>query len=278
MRNIIGGINEELDKIERKEGVRILHAVESGSRAWGFASPDSDYDVRFVYVRPKEDYLRLDEPKDVIEWQLDEVLDINGWDLKKALRQFAKGNVTLFEWSESPIVYRTTAEWAQIKEISKHFFSEKAAVCHYYGTANNTLQKYLLGDLVRYKKYFYALRPLLAARYIETYHTAPPVLFDDLLKMDMPEVLRRAVDELLDVKKVTAEGEENPQIPIIRGFIVNETARQKKIANNMRDDRNKDYARLNRIFIDIVLGMSIHNGSIRELPANVVMHQSPEQI
>ena len=78
MRNIIGGINEELDKIERKEGVRILHAVESGSRAWGFASPDSDYDVRFVYVRPKEDYLRLDEPKDVIEWQLDEVLDING--------------------------------------------------------------------------------------------------------------------------------------------------------------------------------------------------------
>lgn len=108
MRNIIGGINEELDKIERKEGVRILHAVESGSRAWGFASPDSDYDVRFVYVRPKEDYLRLDEPKDVIEWQLDEVLDINGWDLKKALRQFAKGNVTLFEWSESPIVYRTT--------------------------------------------------------------------------------------------------------------------------------------------------------------------------
>ena len=67
-------------------------------------------------------------------------------------------------------------------------------------------------------------------------------------------MLRRAVDELLDVKKVTAEGEENPQIPIIRGFIVNETARQKKIANNMRDDRNKDYARLNRIFIDIVLG------------------------
>lgn len=254
MRNIIGEINEELDKIERKEGVRILHAVESGSRAWGFASPDSDYDVRFVYVRPKEDYLRLDEPKDVIEWQLDEVLDINGWDLKKALRQFAKGNVTLFEWSESSIVYRTTAEWAQIKELSKHFFSEKAAVCHYYGTANNTLQKYLLGDLVRYKKYFYALRPLLAARYIETYHTAPPVLFDDLLKMDMPEVLRRAVDELLDVKKVTAEGEENPQIPNIRGFIVNETARQKKIANNMRDDRNKDYARLNRIFIDIVLG------------------------
>ena len=99
MRNIEKEISEKLDRIEEKEGVRILHAVESGSRAWGFASPDSDYDVRFVYVRPKEDYLLLNEPRDVIEWQLDEVLDINGWDLKKALRQFARGNATLFEWS-----------------------------------------------------------------------------------------------------------------------------------------------------------------------------------
>ena len=99
MRDIIQEINEKLDEIEKKEHVKILHAVESGSRAWGFASPDSDYDVRFVYVRPMEDYLRLDEPRDVIEWQLDEVLDINGWDLKKALYQFAKGNATLFEWS-----------------------------------------------------------------------------------------------------------------------------------------------------------------------------------
>ena len=167
MRDIITEINEKLDEIERKEGVRILHAVESGSRAWGFASPDSDYDVRFVYVRPKEDYLRLDEPRDVIEWQLDEVLDINGWDLKKALRQFAKGNATLFEWSGSPVVYRTTDEWTKIKEVSKRYFSEKAAVYHYYGTAKSTLQGYLQGDMVKYKKYFYALRPLLAAQYIE---------------------------------------------------------------------------------------------------------------
>lgn len=85
MRDIITEINEKLDEIERTEGVRVLHAVESGSRAWGFASLDSDYDVRFVYVRPKEDYLRLDEPRDVIEWRLDEVLDINRWDLIKAV-------------------------------------------------------------------------------------------------------------------------------------------------------------------------------------------------
>ena len=248
MRDIRREISDKLDEIEEKEGVRILHAVESGSRAWGFASPDSDYDVRFVYVRPKEDYLRIDEPRDVIEWQLDEVLDINGWDLKKALRQFAKGNATLFEWSGSPIVYRTTKEWETIREVSRHYFSEKAAVCHYYGTANSTLQGYLLGETVRYKKYFYALRPLLAARYIEEYHAVPPVLFDDLLQSDMPRELKAAIDKLLEIKKRTIEGDELPHIPAIKSFIVSETARQKGIADALPDDHNKDWAELNRIF------------------------------
>ncbi|MDE6951217.1 MAG: nucleotidyltransferase domain-containing protein [Lachnospiraceae bacterium] len=252
MRDIIAEINEKLNEIERTEGVRILHAVESGSRAWGFASPDSDYDVRFVYVRPKEDYLRLDEPRDVIEWQLDEVLDINGWDLKKALMQFARGNATLFEWSGSPIVYRTTDEWTKIKDVSKQYFSEKAAVYHYYGTANSTLQGYLLGDKVRYKKYFYALRPLLAAQYIEKYHTAPPVLFDDILKMDLPGDLRRAIEELLEVKKRTTEGEENLQMPVIKEFIESETVRLKEIADNLEDDHNRDLTALNRIFIETI--------------------------
>lgn len=251
MRNIEKEIRDKLNEIEEKEGVRILHAVESGSRAWGFASPDSDYDVRFVYVRPEKDYLCLDEPRDVIEWQLDEVLDINGWDLKKALRQFAKGNATLFEWSGSPIVYHTTKEWEKIREVSKQYFSEKAAVYHYYGTANSTLQGYLLGETVRYKKYFYALRPLLAAQYIEEFHEAPPVLFDDLLKLDMPQELRAAIDELLEIKKKTTEGEENPHMPIIKSFIEMETARQKEIADNLPDDHNKDWDALNEIFREI---------------------------
>lgn len=122
----------------------------------------------------------------------------------------------------SPIVYRTTEEWARIKEISKQCF--------------------------------YALRPLLAARFIEEYHAAPPVLLDDLLKMDMSEQLRQAIDELLDVKKRTMKGEEKPQISVIREFIVNETARQKEIADNMSDDHNKDYAGVNRAYIDTISG------------------------
>ena len=127
MRNIRQEIQEALRKIEKQEGVRILYAVESGSRAWGFASPDSDYDVRFIYVRPAGDYLRLDEIRDVIEWQMDEVLDINGWDLRKALRQFARGNATLFEWSGSPEIYKTTRDWEDIRQVSGCLLGKIAA-------------------------------------------------------------------------------------------------------------------------------------------------------
>ena len=110
MCDIIKDIEQKLLDIEKKENVRILYAVESGSRAWGFASPDSDYDVRFIYIRNKEDYLKLNEPNDFIEWQLDEVFDISGWDIKKALQLLYKSNPTLFEWINSPIVYKETKE------------------------------------------------------------------------------------------------------------------------------------------------------------------------
>lgn len=242
----------EIEKIEQQYNVRVLHAVESGSRAWGFASPDSDYDVRFVYVRPAADYLRLDTPRDVIEWKLDEVLDINGWDLQKALKQFARGNATLFEWSESPVVYKTTDEWNQIRETAKSYFSEKAAIHHYYGTAMKTWSEYLQGDAVRYKKYFYALRPLLAAQYIERFHTIPPVLFDDLLKMEMDPVLKKAIADLLEKKKVTTEGEQNPQIPAIQAFIQEELQRQKAISDALPDDRNNNWAMINNCFAEMI--------------------------
>lgn len=252
MRDIEAEIKGKLNEIEAKEGVKILHAVESGSRAWGFASPDSDYDVRFIYVRPQEDYLRIDDIRDVIEWELDDVLDINGWDLKKTLKHFAKGNATLYEWCGSPIVYRTTDEWDRICEVAKDYFSEKSAVYHYYGTARNTYEGYLQGETVRYKKYFYALRPLLAARYIEENHEVPPVLFSELLKMNLPEELRTAIDELLKIKKQTIEGEENPQMPIIRDFIVSEIARQKEISDSLPDDHNRDWSALNRAFGEVI--------------------------
>ena len=118
-------ILNKLKEIEEKENVKIIHCIESGSRAWGFASPDSDYDVRFIYMRPIEYYLRLDETRDVIEWQLDDTLDINGWDLQKLFKLLYKSNPTVFEWNGSSIVYKTTDEWQNISKIINNYFVKK---------------------------------------------------------------------------------------------------------------------------------------------------------
>jgi len=129
-------ITQKLREIEASEHIRILHCVESGSRAWGFASPDSDFDVRFIYVREPAFYLRLDKTRDVIEWQLDATLDMNGWDLQKALRLLHTSNPTLFEWNQSPIVYKTTSEWEQVRRVINRFFLAKSGIHHYRSTAS----------------------------------------------------------------------------------------------------------------------------------------------
>lgn len=245
-------IKEKLKEIETVENVKILLAIESGSRAWGFESPDSDYDVRFIYVRPQNEYLRLDSQKDIIEWQLDEILDINGWDLKKSLIQFRKGNATLFEWSNSSIRYLHTQEWDDLYDVAKSYFSVKSSIYHYYGTAKNTFSSYLQDEKVKYKKYFYALRPLLACKYIEEHHCPPPVLFDDLLNLTLPDQLRNGIDGLLKIKKITDEKDLNPQIPVIYEFIKNELEIQKELSESIIDDHNKNWEPLNSIFINII--------------------------
>ena len=260
MRDILREIQENLGAIEQKYNVKILLAVESGSRAWGFASPDSDYDVRFIYMHQPEEYLRIDAMKDVIEWQLDEVLDINGWDLKKALLAFGKGNPNVMEWANSPIIYRKVPEWDALKETALLYFSEKSALCHYYGTANSTLQGFLTGEMIRYKKYFYALRPLLCCRWIERYHKVPPMEFEKLLALfEEPDdvltpKLYEAIRELLARKAETEEKDLNPQMPVIIDFIREECARQKQISDAAQDDHRHDYTNLNEAFRKLLNG------------------------
>lgn len=254
MRDIQSEIIAGLDKIEKENNVTILLAIESGSRAWGFASPDSDYDVRFIYARKMEDYLAIQPGRDVIEWQLDDVLDINGWDITKALLAFGKGNANVFEWAKSPIIYRKHECWDKVAETAFNYFSEKASLCHYYGTANSTCKSFLSGEQIRYKKYFYALRPLLCCRYIEHYHKIPPMEFKDLLPLfdlglpGLDSSLFEAIQYLLEQKKVTEEKDLNPQIPEIIGFIESECLRQKEISDSLPDDHNKDFSDLDKAF------------------------------
>ena len=245
-------ITNKILEVEQKENVKVLYAVEAGSRAWGVESPDSDYDVRFVYVRPMKAYLKLQEKKDIIEWQLDEVFDMNGWDLKKTLIQFHKGNATLFEWANSPIVYKTTNEWQFIYEQAKLYFSEKIALYHYYGTANSTFKQYLQEDKVQYKKYIYALRPLLACRFIEHTHAIPPVRFEDLLPCVSSKELLNEIETMLVMKAASDEKDLNPKLPMIQQYIEEELVRYEKLSKAMEDDRGADWEVLNDVFFKIL--------------------------
>ena len=177
MKNII--VNK-LNEIEQKENIKILLAVESGSRAWGFASTGSDYDVRFIYVRKPEHYLRLEKTRDVIELPINDELDINGWDLDKTLRLLYKSNPTLFEWFSSPVVYRKTGFSDRIAPLLKEYFTPSNSIYHYLGTAKSNYVAYIRGkEEVKAKKYFYALRPLLVCRWIIKRQCPPPILFDN---------------------------------------------------------------------------------------------------
>lgn len=175
-------ILDALATLERDCEVRVLYAAESGSRAWGFASPDSDYDVRFVYARELRAYLRVHDGTDVIERMLPGDLDVSGWDLRKALQLFARCNSTLYEWLLSPIVYREDAAFAEpLRAAMAQFFQPAAALHHYLGIARNTWTEHLSGDNVRLKKMFYFLRPVLACRWIEHAGSQPPTEFGRLV-------------------------------------------------------------------------------------------------
>lgn len=241
-------ILKKLDEIEKKENVRILHCIESGSRAWGFPSPDSDYDVRFIYVRPKEYYLKLEKTRDVIEWQLDDTLDINGWDLQKALRLLYSSNPTLFEWQKSPIVYKTSEKWNEISIVFDRYFNVKSGMYHYLSTARKTYNEHIQKDKVKLKKYFYVLRPLLCCEYIRENSAPPPMLFEDMLCYLSGNVLTE-VQKLLDLKKNTSELGLGNRIPTIDKYIEQKLDEFSTIAPALENESSKHWQGLNEIFL-----------------------------
>lgn len=239
---IVQTIKEKLSQIERRENIRILYACESGSRAWGFASADSDYDVRFVYVRPLEDYLRIKDLPDFIDGELDEVYDINGWDLKKFCKQVLKSNPVMFEWIQSPIVYKTSPEWESNKSLFLEFYDKVSGFHHYSGMAKKNCLNLICEDEktklpkknnckelaaafenskndVSYKKYLYVLRPLLACEWINKKNFVVPIEFEKLVQNVLPKELIPLVNELLEQKKNSLEKQKGNRIFELDKFI-----------------------------------------------------------
>ena len=204
MKNII---LEKLKKIESKFDVTILYAAESGSRAWGFPSPDSDYDVRFIYVRPIEYYLSVKERADMLAVPISEELDILGWDLRKVLQLMNKSNTTPFEWLQSPIVYREVDGFqADLWAICPQYFNSKSNVHHYLGIAKSSLATMENEHDIKIKKLFYVLRPLLCAKWIIEKNEIAPMNIEPLLTLLPSEILEK-VENLLKIKENAKEGQ-----------------------------------------------------------------------
>ena len=242
-------ILSKLDEIENRENVKILLAVESGSRAWGFASPDSDYDVRFIYVRPKEDYLRLEKTRDVIELPIEGELDINGWDLDKTLRLLRASNPTLFEWFSSPIVYRETAFAQEFRSIMQRYFSSKRGLSHYLSMASSNYREYLKGNMVKAKKYFYVLRPVLACRWILDKGSPPPMLFSELMEAELNPVLLPDVNRLLDLKMNAPEIKTIPKIESINRYLDSSLEEVRSRIVQLPEDANHGWEELDQLFL-----------------------------
>lgn len=243
-------VPEKLRQTEREHNIKILHAAESGSRAWGFASPDSDYDVRFIYVRPMEKYLELDRAKDVIELPVDDTWDVNGWDLDKTLKLLFRSNPTLFEWLASPICYLRTGFAERIKPLAEQYFSRKRMIYHYLNTARGDIKDRLCGETIVPKKYFYMLRPILACYWVIEKNSPPPMLFSDLTEQFLPEKLRPSVEYLLGLKINSPEKAEIGRIKEIDGFINESAEKITAYLSELPEEKPKTWDSLNRFFIE----------------------------
>jgi predicted nucleotidyltransferase len=244
-------ILERLAAAERQHHVKVLLAVESGSRAWGFASPNSDYDARFIYVNRPEWYLSvgLEEQRDVIEYPIVDEIDINGWDLRKALRLFSKSNPAFVEWIQSPIVYRQHESFTQaVRNLLPQIYSCERGIYHYRSMAKTNYRGYLRTELVPLKKYFYVLRPLLAVRWLEQYDSPAPIEFSRLLSVISDQTtLIKAIDALLEIKRASLEMGLSPQIPEIHAFIEQELERLESVVP-ARDERKNVVEDLSCLF------------------------------
>lgn len=232
-------IGRRLAETAGEYGVRVLYAAESGSRAWGFASPDSDYDVRFIYAHPVDWYLQVGTARDVIEAPLDAMLvDLAGWDVRKALGLLLRSNPAFYEWLVSPVVYADDGAFrAAARDLFERHASQKALAHHYFSIARGQWRREIEGrDEVKLKKYFYVVRPLLSLRWVIERGTPPPMQLADLVAaVPLPEPAGAALARLLVLKRDTPELGRRPPVAAIDDWIEGEFAALAPDRHQLRD-------------------------------------------
>lgn len=243
-------ILEKLEGIQQTHNIKILYAIESGSRGWGFASRDSDYDVRFIYIHPTEWYLSVEDKKDFIEVPINDLLDINGWDIKKALLQYKKSNPTLLEWLSSPIKYMENNNAAQrMRDLLPAYFSPVPTIYHYLHIARNKFDEVMGTDQVKIKRYFYILRPILACMWIEKNSTMPPMEFSKLMaEQQLDGTLVSVIYKLLEKKTAGLEIDIEPKSRVIIDFLKSKIEHYELYLNTVRKEKMPGYDDLNALF------------------------------
>ena len=243
-------IDIELNRIQKQHDIKILYAVESGSRAWGFASTDSDWDVRFIYIHRPEWYLSIDENRDNMDEILPNTIDLAGWELRKTLKLFRKSNPPLFEWLRSPMIYlEQFSTTDKLRELTKEYFNPKSCLYHYLHMAEGNYRDYLRTDIVRVKKYFYVLRPILACKWIEQTNTMAPMEFHDLVKTQISDKkLKNEIEKLLTRKQNGEELDKEPKIQILNDFLEKEIAYFKNQVKQYDQELKPDTEKLNNLF------------------------------
>ncbi len=248
-------VQRRLDAIEAQQHCRILFAVESGSRAWGFPSPDSDYDVRFVYARPAEWYLSLYAGRDVIETPIEDDMDVNGWDVRKALHLVLKSNAVISEWMESPIFYRRdAAALRRLRGFADRALHPRAMTYHYLHLARRQVTAKLEREQVALKRYFYALRPALALRFLRLHPgRRPPMQLQALMaSTDLADAVSQTIDRLVETKRRTREMGSGPRIAVLDRLIRTEVAAAAKLIAGAPERSADDRAAADRLFRSLI--------------------------
>lgn len=243
-------IKAELKRIEAEKEIRILYAVESGSRAWGFASKDSDWDVRFVYIHKPEWYLSIDDKKDSLELMLPNDLDFAGWELRKTLKLLRKSNPPLLEWLRSPLVYLEQFSTIEsMRKLSDQYFNPRSCTYHYLHMAEGNYKEYLRSEQVRVKKYFYVLRPILACMWIESNQSMVPMEFEELLDSQIEKGdLKREILTLLKRKKSGDELDLEKRIDVINEFLETEITHFIEAVKGYDNNERPESDKLDKLF------------------------------
>ena len=246
-------IISKLKSIENQNQIKILYACESGSRAWGFASPDSDFDIRFIYLNRLSQYLTIGEFKDTLNFPIGaDLLDVSGWDVKKAFQLLAKSNAVLYEWFNSPIVYINNQEFSNdLKEIMPKYFCQKVSMHHYLGMTKKNFSE-IENSQIKLKKYFYMLRAILASKWIKLNNNPPPIVLKELLVLlkDNPKILE-IIDSLYSLKSIHNESFFMAQIPLLNDFITREYKLNLDFANSL-SRKKVDLEKLNNLFLKLL--------------------------